>query len=69
MLAANRSVSEYGGARSTPSGLLRNPWVAGYLYPHGSRRAVPVPLVPEQPGIPGKLLGPDSRDFFTVLAD
>jgi hypothetical protein len=43
-------------------------WVAGYLYRHGSRRAVAVPLLPEQPGIPGQLLAPYSRDFFTVLA-
>jgi hypothetical protein len=43
-------------------------WVAGYLYRHGSRRAVAVPLVPEQPGIPGQLLAPYNRDFFTVLA-
>jgi hypothetical protein len=43
-------------------------WVAGYLYRHGSRRAVAVPVLPEQPGIPGQLLAPYSRDFFTVLA-
>jgi hypothetical protein len=43
-------------------------WVAGYLYRHGSRGAVAIPLVPEQPGIPGQLLAPYNRDFFTVLA-
>ena len=44
-------------------------WVAGYLYVHRSSRLRPAPLVPEQPGIPGELLTPNSRDFFTVLAN
>ena len=47
-----------------------NPWwVAGYLYTHHSRRPRPVPLVPGQRGIEGALLGPDTRDFLTVVAN
>ncbi len=44
-------------------------WTAGYLYTHhvGGPRAVPV--VPGQRGIPGQLLTPYSRDFFTILAN
>jgi hypothetical protein len=43
-------------------------WVAGYLYSRSVKRLAADPLVPEQPGIPGQLLTPYSRDFFTVLA-
>jgi hypothetical protein len=43
-------------------------WVAGYLYEHGRSPTV-VPLVPGQLGIPGRLLAPYSRDFFTILAN
>jgi hypothetical protein len=43
-------------------------WVAGYLYLHRGSGPVPVPLVPGQTGIPGELLSPYARDFFTVLA-
>lgn len=46
-------------------------WVAGYVYAHPFRRnhaAVPIPLVPGQTGIPGQLLAPYFRDFFTVIA-
>lgn len=44
-------------------------WVAAYLYerPPGGG-LVAAPMVPRQPGIPGQLLAPDARDFFTVVA-
>ena len=42
-------------------------WVAGYLYLHHGG-PVAVPVVQGQAGIPGQLLAPYSRDFFTVLA-
>jgi hypothetical protein len=43
-------------------------WVAIYLYAHPRHRVapVPIPLVPGQRGIPGELLAPYFRDFFTV---
>jgi hypothetical protein len=44
-------------------------WVAGYLYVHHPGRLTAVPVLAGQPGIPGQLLAPDSRDFFTVLAN
>lgn len=44
-------------------------WVAGYLYLHRRRRLSPVPVVPGQLGIVGKLLEPYSRDFFAVVAN
>lgn len=43
-------------------------WVAGYLYLHRSHGPVPVPVVPGQVGIEGKLLTPNSRDFLTIVA-
>jgi hypothetical protein len=45
-------------------------WVAGYLYAHDPHRPAPapIPLMPGQTGIPGQLLQPYFRDFFTVLA-
>jgi hypothetical protein len=45
-------------------------WVAGYFYVHHGRgpRVTPVPMVPGQNGIPGFLLAPYSRDYFTVLS-
>jgi hypothetical protein len=43
-------------------------WVAGYLYVRHSAGPLAVPVVPGQPGIPGQLLAPYSRDFFTVVA-
>lgn len=45
-------------------------WVAGYLYGHrgGKGPLAPVPVVPDQQGIPGQFLAPWSRDFFTVVA-
>ena len=43
-------------------------WVAGYLYAHDPHATAPIPLVPGQTGIPGQLLQPYFRDFFTVLA-
>jgi hypothetical protein len=73
--AAGTSLSPAAIARAlTGAGVQRaveldiNPeWVAGYLYVHhgGGPRAVPV--VPGQTGIPGQLLAPYSRDFFTIL--
>jgi hypothetical protein len=44
-------------------------WVAAYLYSHHPGRLTVIPVVPGQPGIPGQLLEPDSRDFFTVVAN
>jgi hypothetical protein len=43
-------------------------WVAGYLYVHHRGGPAPVPLVPGQLGITGKLLEPDSRDFLAFVA-
>jgi hypothetical protein len=43
-------------------------WVAGYLYPHKASGPAAVPVVPGQAGIPGQLLAPYARDFFTILA-
>jgi hypothetical protein len=45
-------------------------WVAAYLYAHTTPHGAPaaVPMVAGQPGIPGELLAPYSRDFFTVVA-
>ncbi|PZR66203.1 MAG: hypothetical protein DLM63_09590 [Solirubrobacterales bacterium] len=44
-------------------------WVAGYLYRHhGSGKPLGVvPVVPNQVGVSGFFLQPDSRDFFTIL--
>jgi hypothetical protein len=44
-------------------------WVAGYLYLHHPGGPNAVPVIPGQLGIPGKLLAPYSRDFFTVVAN
>src|SRR5271166_292021 len=44
-------------------------WVAGYLYPHHPSGPSPVAVVPEQLGIAGKLLEPDSRDFLAIVAN
>ena len=45
-------------------------WVAAYVYRHRGERGplAPVSVVPGQPGVPGKFLAPDSRDFFTIVA-
>lgn len=43
-------------------------WVAGYLYLHHTGGPTGVPVVPGQLGIPGRLLTPYGRDFFTILA-
>ena len=45
-------------------------WVAGYLYGHrgGGGPLAPVPVVPDQNGVPGFFLAPYSRDFFTIEA-
>jgi hypothetical protein len=73
------------GEELTPAGLARalinagavraieldiNPdWVAGYLYVHHRGGPSPVPVVPGQLGIAGKLLEPYSRDFLTFVAN
>ena len=44
-------------------------WVAGYLYPHHRGGPSPVPVVPGQLGISGKLLEPASRDFLAIVAN
>ena len=44
-------------------------WVAGYLYLHSGAGPTGVPVVPGQPGVPGRFLTPYSRDFFTILAN
>jgi hypothetical protein len=44
-------------------------WIAGYLYVHHEALLSPVALIPGQLGIPGALLTPYGRDFFTVLAN
>jgi hypothetical protein len=44
-------------------------WVAGYLYLHHRGGPSPVPVVPGQVGIAGKLLEPDSRDFLAFVAN
>ena len=44
-------------------------WVAGYLYVHHRSGPSPVPAVPGQIGIAGKLLEPDSRDFLAFVAN
>jgi hypothetical protein len=47
-----------------------NPFaVAGYLYVHHATGPAAVPVVPGQQGIPGQLLAPAIRDFFTVVAN
>jgi len=43
-------------------------WVAGYLYVHHPTGPVPVPVIPGQLGITGKLLEPYTRDFFVLAA-
>jgi hypothetical protein len=44
-------------------------WIAAYLYIHHPGGPTAVPVVPGQLGIPGRLLAPYSRDFFTILAN
>ncbi len=44
-------------------------WVAGYLYIHHTGGPSPVPVVPGQLGIAGKLLEPYSRDFLAFVAN
>lgn len=43
-------------------------WIAGYLYVHHRGGPTGMPVVPGQSGIPGRLLTPYERDFFTILA-
>ena len=44
-------------------------WVAGYLYVHHPSGPSPMPVVPGQLGIAGKLLESYSRDFLAVVAN
>jgi len=44
-------------------------WVAGYLYVHHRGGPSPVPVVPGQLGMAGKLLEPYSRDFLAFVAN
>ena len=44
-------------------------WVAGYLYLHHQGGPSPVPVLPGQLGIAGKLLEPYSRDFLAFVAN
>jgi hypothetical protein len=74
-LPAVHQPTQPGGGWPTDAGVQRaveldiNPeWVAGYLYVHHGSGPVAVPVVPGQTGIPGALLSPYSRDFFTVLS-
>jgi hypothetical protein len=45
-------------------------WVNLYLYTHGGagHSSSAIPMIPGQPGIPGQLLRPYGRDFFTIDA-
>jgi hypothetical protein len=43
-------------------------WVSGYLYVHRPNGPAAVPAVPGQHEIAGRLIRPDQRDFFTVVA-
>ncbi|MCL2768860.1 MAG: hypothetical protein FWD42_01950 [Solirubrobacterales bacterium] len=56
------------GARDAVELDINPEWVAGYLYERHPGGLTAAPMVPGQPGIPGQLLSPDSRDFFTVAA-
>lgn len=44
-------------------------WVAGFAYVHHSSGPTAVALVPNQLGIPNRLLGPYRRNFFTIVAN
>lgn len=56
------------GARRAVQLDINPEWVASYLYVHREGKLLPLQVVPTQPGIPGQLLSPYNRDFFTVLA-
>ncbi|HWX45528.1 MAG TPA: hypothetical protein VNY52_09425 [Solirubrobacteraceae bacterium] len=84
-IASNGQLVWAAGERLTPAtlahalvdaGVVRaveldiNPgWVSGYLYIHHSGGPTAVGVVPGQEGIPKRLLGPDRRDFFTIIAN
>jgi hypothetical protein len=84
-ITANGRLVWAAGEQLTPSGLADaligagavraveldiNPdWVAGYLYVHHPGGPTPVPVVPGQLGIAGKLLTPYSRDFLAIVAN
>lgn len=59
----------HAGARRAIQLDINPEWVAGYLYAHRHGRLLAVQATPSQPGIPGQLLVPYNRDFFTVLAN
>ena len=48
---------------------INRDWVAGYLYVHHRSGPSPIPVVPGQVGIAGKLLEPYSRDFLAIVAN
>jgi hypothetical protein len=48
---------------------INRDWVAGYLYVHHRSGPSPIPVVPGQVGIAGKLLEPSSRDFLAMVAN
>ena len=56
------------GAQSAVELDINPEWVAGYLYVHHGSGPVAAPVVPGQAGIPGQLLSPYCRDFFTIVA-
>jgi len=84
-ITANGQLVWAAGERLSPAGLAAaligggavrameldiNPdWVAGYLYVHHPSGPSPVPVVPGQLGIAGKLLKPYSRDFLAIVAN
>ncbi|HWX74306.1 MAG TPA: hypothetical protein VNZ05_03305 [Solirubrobacteraceae bacterium] len=65
--AIARALSDAGVQRAVELDI--NPqWVAGYLYVHRGGAPTAFPVVPGQSGLPGRLLVPYARDFFTILA-
>jgi hypothetical protein len=66
--ALGRAMAAVGVVRAAELDI--NPeWVAGYLYVHHGGGPTAVPVMPGQLGIPGHLLAPYSRDFFTIVAN
>ena len=67
-VAIGRALVDAGAVRAVELDI--NPeWIAGYLYIHHGGIPSAVPVVPGQLGIPGRLLAPYGRDFFTILAN
>lgn len=70
LLPAELAAALIGGGAVRAIELDINPdWVAGYLYIHHPGGPSPVPVVPGQLGIAGKLLEPYSRDFLAIVAN